>query len=68
MQRKDSSKPYTYSLISLVATDMCLNEEEFNFAIDSSPLVENISIMSAGLSDENLYRLMTLSRLTRFDE
>ena len=43
---------------------MSLDPEDFNFAIDSCPMLEEIMILSTGLVDENLYKLMNLTRLT----
>ena len=60
--RRDKS--YSSCLTSLVSTNISLDVGEFNFAVDSCPLAEQIVILSTGLEDENLYRLMNLSRLT----
>jgi hypothetical protein len=62
LQTKDKS--FSCALTSLVSTNISLDQDEFYFAVDSCPLTEEVIILSAGLIDENLYRLMTLSRLT----
>jgi hypothetical protein len=62
--RQTKDKSYSCALKTLVSTNVCLDEEEFYFAVDSCPLAEEVVVLSAGLVDENLYRLMNLSRLS----
>ena len=61
---KPDEKKFTCKLTSLVTSSMSLDPEDFNFAIDSCPMLEEVIILSTGLADENLYRLMNLTRLT----
>ena len=50
----------------LAATSVHLDSDEFAFAVESCPLAEEIVVLSAGLIDEDLYKLMNLARLTRY--
>lgn len=63
-QKKEEN--FNCSLSVLAATSVHLNSDEFAFAVESCPLAEEIIVLSAGLIDDDLYRLMNLSRLTRY--
>ncbi len=54
----------SFRLKSLSTIDVSLTPEDFEFAIDSCPNLESMTITSAGLGNENLYKLMTLTKLT----
>lgn len=58
------SKDDSYNLIKLTSNgDDDLDPRTFEQALDSCPKVENLTVTSPGLSDTNLYRLMTLNYL-----
>jgi hypothetical protein len=51
-------------MTNLMTTTSCLDKEDFNFAVDSCTLAEEVTILSSGLFDKNLHKLTSLSRLT----
>ena len=53
-----------YYLRNLSTIDDHLTPNEFDYVIDRCPYLESVKITSAGLCNENLYKLMTLSNLT----
>ena len=53
-----------YYLKHLSTIDENISPYEFDYVIDHCPYLETIKITSAGLLNENLYRLMTLKHLT----
>ena len=64
-EKQSKEKSFSCALTSLVSTNVSLEQDEFYFAVDSCPMTEEVIILSAGLIDENLYRLMNLTRLTK---
>ena len=50
----------------LAATSVHLDSDEFAFAVECCPQAEEVVVLSAGLIDEDLYKLMNLTRLTRY--
>ena len=59
-----------YNVTKLTATQEsgnpeqeCVTPEQYNLALDCCPRVDTVVITCAGLTDDNLYRMMTLKHL-----
>ncbi len=68
IQSQQCSRSYQdlkFKLKQLSTTDIFITPDKYEFALDRCPFVESVTITSAGLANDNLYKLMTLKHLTQ---
>jgi len=55
----------TYALRYLSSIDVYLSPDDYEYALDHCPRLEGVTLTCAGLTNENLYKLMTVKSLTQ---